>query len=234
VRGAYQPRRQTEPKICVTARFAREAVVVGERTRPQAAAPPSASGGKAPLSEKNPRRASASPGDGLSLDLGKRTIECLLWVDSGPYPTSLNIGYLNAKYTNFRFTGSAIVDPFNYSGNRMASSPEWQGGVSIDLDQPINDKLNLVGSVLASYTGSFYFSPADISTTRQPGYWNVNTRIGIRSADHKYGIFLDVENLFNQYYWVFGANYENPNSTFRADNVPGTPRTIKGTLELKF
>ncbi len=152
-----------------------------------------------------------------------------------PLTISGNIGYLNAKYTNFQYAGSAIVDGLQLtSGNRMASSPKWQGGVSVDLDQPINDRLNLVGSVLASYTGSFYFSPADISTTKQPGYWNVNTRIGTRSADHKYGIFLDVENLFNKYYWVFGANYENPNSTFRADNVPGTPRVIKATLELKF
>jgi outer membrane receptor protein involved in Fe transport len=116
----------------------------------------------------------------------------------------------------------------------MTLAPKWQGGVSANLDQPINDKLNLVGSVLASYTGSFYFGSSDLKVIQQPGYWNVNTRIGIRSADHHYGIYLDVENVFNTLYWAFGANYQNPDGSFRADNVQATPRVIKGTLELKF
>jgi iron complex outermembrane receptor protein len=151
-----------------------------------------------------------------------------------PLTISANIGYLNAKYTDFKFGGNAIVDAFDFSGHRMQLAPKWQGGVSADLDQPITDKLHLVGTILASYTGAFFYSPNNINSTRQKGYWNVNTRIGIRSADRHYGIFLDVENVFNQLYWSDGANYQNPDGSFRADNVLATPRIIKGTLELHF
>jgi iron complex outermembrane receptor protein len=151
-----------------------------------------------------------------------------------PLTVSGNIGYLNAKYTNFSFAGNAVVDPLNDSGNIMQLAPKWQGGVTVDLDQPITDRLNLIGSLLTSYTSSYYFSPDNLQLTKQPGYWNVNARIGVRSSDHHYGIFLDVENVFNQAYFAFGSSYGNPDGTKHAANVWGTPRVIKGTLELHF
>ena len=151
-----------------------------------------------------------------------------------PLTISGNIGYLNAKYTNFVFLSNAIINGANNTGNRMQMAPKWQGGVTVDLDQPITDRLNLVGSVLASYTSSYFFSADNNPITKQPGYWNVNARLGIRSSDRHYGIFLDVENVFNKTYFAFGSSYGNPDGTDHAANVYGTPRVIKGTLELHF
>jgi iron complex outermembrane receptor protein len=151
-----------------------------------------------------------------------------------PLTVSGNIGYLNAKYTNFSFPSNGVINGADDSGNRMQLAPKWQGGVTVDLDQPINDRLNLIGSVLASYTGSYFFSPDDNPITVQKGFWNVNMRVGIRSTDRHYGIYLDIENLFNQTYFAFGSSYGNPDGTDHAANVFGTPRVIKGTLELHF
>ena len=93
---------------------------------------------------------------------------------------------------------------------------------------------NLVGNILASYTGKFFFTANNNPTAVQPSYWNVNLRLGVRSSDRRYGIFLDIENLFDKLYYVSGITYQNPDSSFRADRVAGTPRIIKGTVELKF
>jgi iron complex outermembrane receptor protein len=156
------------------------------------------------------------------------------WRVIPPLTLSGNIGYLNAKYQNFSFAGNHVVDPFNYSGNRMALSPRWQGGFNAVLDQPLNGEIHLIGNLLYAYTGATLYSPCGCAAARRKGYSLVNLRLGARTDDSRYGVYLDVTNLFDQYYAAYGSTFANADGTLRGAFVPGTPRVIKGTVELKF
>jgi outer membrane receptor protein involved in Fe transport len=63
----------------------------------------------------------------------------------------------------------------------------------------------------------------------QPGYWLTNMRIGLRTADNHWGVFLYVNNLFNKYYTTFGSS-----SGLGASQVEGDPRIIGGEIQVKF
>jgi iron complex outermembrane receptor protein len=156
------------------------------------------------------------------------------WRVAEPVTFSANIGYLNAKYKSFKFAGNHVVDPFDFSHNVMQLAPKWQGGFNIALDQPITAQLRLIGNLLYAYTGSQFFAPNNDPSTKRKGYSLVNTRLGIRSADDRYGLYLDIANLFDKTYVAYGTSFANADGSFRGAFVPGAPRVIKGTVELKF
>jgi outer membrane receptor protein involved in Fe transport len=114
----------------------------------------------------------------------------------------------------------------------MLFSPRYQLDLNANLDQPINDELRVVGSVLASYTSR---TTAALSTTpgvadvKFPSYWLTNLRLGVKTADDRYGVFLVVTNLFNKSYYSFGAA-----SNFGDSQVWGDRRIISGEVQIKF
>jgi iron complex outermembrane receptor protein len=149
-----------------------------------------------------------------------------------PFTLSLNAGYLDAKYKRFVGGGDNVIQPFDFSHTRMLFSPEWQVSINADLDQPLNDRLRLVGNILASYTSK---TKAALSTTpgvpnvEFPSYWLTNLRLGVRTNDDHYGVYLVVTNVFDQRYYTFGSA-----SNFGASQVWGDPRIISGELQVKF
>ena len=156
------------------------------------------------------------------------------WRVIPPLTLSGNVGYLNAKYQKFEFGGNKVVDAFNYSGNPMQLAPKWQGSFNAVLDQPISGQLHLVGNLLYAYTGAVLYSPCGCAAGHRKGYSLVNLRAGVRTDDNRYGVYLDVANLFNKYYAVYGSTFANADGTLRGAFVPGTPRVVKGTVEVKF
>jgi iron complex outermembrane receptor protein len=140
-----------------------------------------------------------------------------------------NLGYLNAKLNRFFFPGNNVVAAFDYSGNRNAMAPRWQGGFGANLDTPINDRLRLVFNGLASYTSSYFYTESGNPYAAQRGYWLVNTRVGVVTANERIGVYLFANNLFDKAYTVFGS--ESAAGGYTTD---GSPRIIGGTVELKF
>lgn len=155
------------------------------------------------------------------------------WRVSTPLTVGLNVGYLNAKYEDFKLTGSPVLFDFDRSGDQMPKSPEWQVGVNASVDQPINNDYRLVGSVLVSYAGSAIIqastSPGVLPDLVRDGYTLVNGRIGVRTADDRYELALVGDNIFNEEYFQFGAS--NP-----AGNTLGygRPRVIRVELTTNF
>jgi outer membrane receptor protein involved in Fe transport len=112
----------------------------------------------------------------------------------------------------------------------MLYAPKLQVGITGDLDQPITDRLNLVGTVLASHISTTIQSNnPDQPRVIQPGYWLVNMRLGVRTANEHVGVYLYVNNLFNQYYTTFGSS-----GGTGASQVEGDPRIIGGEVQIKF
>jgi iron complex outermembrane receptor protein len=150
-----------------------------------------------------------------------------------PLTISVNAGYLNAKYTDYRQSGSAVLADFDLSGQQMPNSPKLQLSFNAALDQPLNDKLRLVGNALVTHTSRVIFLPSAlpgvIPDAAGPGYWLVNARIGLRTADDKFGVALVADNLFNRAYYTSGASLAVGNSLTWGDR-----RIIRGEVTAKF
>ena len=132
------------------------------------------------------------------------------WRVADPLTLNVTAGYLNAKYKDFELVGSIALEDFDQSGFTMTKSPKWQLSFSGDLDQPLNDNLRLVGNLLVSYVSEVIFQhsplPGIIPPAIGPAYWLVNARIGVKTADDKYGIALVADNLFDEDYFTFGQS----------------------------
>jgi hypothetical protein len=76
---------------------------------------------------------------------------------SSAIDVGVNVGYLNAKYQNFANSDGSVLNTFDFSDKTMLFSPEWQLSFTGNLDQPISDKVNAIGSFLASYTSDVKF-----------------------------------------------------------------------------
>jgi iron complex outermembrane receptor protein len=160
--------------------------------------------------------------------------ETLAWRVIQPLTLDVNAGYLNAKYTNFQVPPNGVLTPFNLSGTSMLFAPKLQLSLGADLDQPINDKYRLVGNVLVSHISTILFVQSGLPGILPPGeqspYWLTNARIGVRTADDRYGIALYANNLFNKLYTTFAG------SVSASGNVlyQGNPRVIGGEISAKF
>ena len=153
------------------------------------------------------------------------------WRVSPIFNISANMGYLHARYTDFKFAGipQLQVGAFDLSGNTMLLAPKWQGSVTASVDKPISANLNVAGTLLYSYISKYFTTDDNNPIVAQKGYSLVNARIGVHTADQKYGLYLAVKNMFNKHYAVYGT------SSGTSDYIiPGAPRIISGQLEVKF
>jgi iron complex outermembrane receptor protein len=156
------------------------------------------------------------------------------WRVARPLTLGVNVGYLNAKYETFELGANPNgLSPFDFSGQTMLFSPEWQGSVNATVDQPLTAKLDLTGNLLWSYISrTIFFNSAIapyIPDPVQPGYSLTNLRIGIQTSDQRFGVALFVNNLFNKGYTVFGA------SSALGDQLTwGNPRIVGGEITMKY
>jgi iron complex outermembrane recepter protein len=133
-----------------------------------------------------------------------------------PLTLGASVGYLNAKYKDFRLSGNPVLEDFDLSNTRMINSPEWQFSAHADLDQPITEGLRLVGNAVAAYTDEVLWQasaiPGLLPDAVGKSYWLVNARLGIKSADDNWELAVYAKNLFNEGYSTFGnsaASYGN-------------------------
>jgi len=116
-------------------------------------------------------------------------------------------GYLNAKYKDFANTDGTVFNTFDFSGEKMLFSPEWQFGLTGNLDQPVSDTVDLIGSFLVSYTDDVKLTNSTqpgIPDPVQKGYWLVNARIGAQFMDERFEIAAFAKNLFDKGYFTSG------------------------------
>lgn len=155
------------------------------------------------------------------------------WRVTDPLTVGVTAGYLNAKYKDFKLIGSIALEDFDLSGQQMPKAPKWQLSFNADFDQPINDDLRLVSSLLVSHTSKVLFQtsafPGVLPDATGPGYTLVNARIGLKTTDNKYGIALVADNLFNEAYYTFGqAGFTGVSRGW------GNPRIIRGEFSIKY
>ncbi len=164
----------------------------------------------------------------------------LAWRVAPSVTLNAGAGYLNAKYKNFSGpdvgpAGAPILSAFDLSGHQMPNSPQWQANFGLNVDQPLNNKVNLIANGLASYTSGIFWQasglpcgPGGISgvtclpDATSPSYWVVNARIGFKTADDRFRLELFANNLFNAAYVTYG----NSNAANTTQFTWGNPRII--------
>lgn len=146
-----------------------------------------------------------------------------------------NAGYLHARYIKYQIT-SAVLQVDNFDHTQMINSPKFQGAIFADLDQPINDSYRAVGSLIVSHVSKVLFQGAGslkaaglFDATGHP-YTLVNLRLGVRTADDRYGVSVYADNLFNEGYLVGG----NISGTSGVTGAWGNPRIVGVEFSVKY
>jgi iron complex outermembrane receptor protein len=156
------------------------------------------------------------------------------WQVADPLTFGVSAAYLNAKYKHFAINNSTLLAPFDFSGTQMNMAPEFQLAISAQLDQPISDKLRLVGSALISHTTRTVFAqspaPAILPDAAQPAYWMTNLRVGLKTADDRISVSVYANNLFNTQYYTYGGSSLGSGVVL----VNGNPRIIGGEIGVNF
>lgn len=107
------------------------------------------------------------------------------------------------------------------SGSRFRFSPKFSGNATLNLDQPINDNLNLLGRVQVQYTGRALISTA--TNAEQAPVTLVNANLGFKLPQT--GLLIEgwVQNLFDKTW--FTQSFPTPLQTGDQNGYPGAPRT---------
>lgn len=118
---------------------------------------------------------------------------------------------------------------FDASGIELSQSPKWQlnGGFEYEwgLTQGFKMRIGADGNYKASTSGG---ARSIIDAT--DSYFIANARIGITSADDRWGFTVWTRNLFDEYY--FPSAYQGGNGPYVRST--GMPRTIGATLDYNF
>lgn len=136
-----------------------------------------------------------------------------------------------ASYTNGTYKNFVVADQVNFdaSGHRMINTPKWQLQGSVNILQPLTERLVLTASAAVSYRSGLFFDPENTQALHQNGYAIVNGRIGLQTSDEKYAAYIFARNLFNKVYAQFGQR-----SAFGTFMSFGDRRVVGATVEAKF
>jgi iron complex outermembrane receptor protein len=146
----------------------------------------------------------------------------------------VNAGYLNAEYKQFSIANNPVLADFNLDHTTMTNSPKIQLGLTAALDQPLNDRLRLVGNVLESYISKVVFGPSGnpgvLPVPEGPAYWMTNVRLGVRTTDDKYGVAIFANNLFDRAYITQGTSVAATGNQL----VWGTRRIVGAEVTVRY
>lgn len=107
---------------------------------------------------------------------------------------------LSAAYTKAEFDDFIDTDGVNRAGDDIPNVPEWTVGLGADLELPISDRMDFIGSLNYNYVGE-RISGLNTSTDQQYDYDSYNTLdvdAGIR-LDNRHEVTFFVRNAADEY-----------------------------------
>jgi iron complex outermembrane receptor protein len=162
----------------------------------------------------------------------------------GGFSFDASVSYLDFEYTSSATQG--FLDPtIIWQGGVVGSTalagvPE--GGITPytpELAYAVGGQYDLstgVGTFTlrldGSYQGSLYTNAENTSWGKIPGRFLANARVGWADMDAKWKVALEVQNLFDKYY--FTSKSDITTSLGEVTGVPGLPRTVALLVERKF
>jgi iron complex outermembrane receptor protein len=160
---------------------------------------------------------------GLELELG------IFPVDGLSIDSSLSI--LDFKYTGAT-TGGVLTGTAIPADGITPYTPEssWSFGVQYDYEIGAG---TISGRFDGSYQGSLFTNSENSSWGRVDGRFLGNARLTFTTADEDWRMALEVENVFDKYYFM-SVSDATANSLGVVTGVPGRPRTWSLSVERRF
>ncbi len=169
---------------------------------------------------------------GVELDMRASPIDGL--------STSLSTAFDDAVYVSYPM-GPCPLEQFNQpscnlSGHRLPGAPRWSVSLDAEYVRPLGQLMayavnGYVGGQY-DYRSSFFTSINDSLYARVPGYGVANLRTGVRADDDAWDLSFWIRNVADKFYYA-GVGALPFNSGAYAGS-PGAPRTLGGTLRVKF
>jgi len=160
------------------------------------------------------------------------------WQVIDPLTLGVNVGYLDAAFESFSYGfNGPFLQPTDLNHSAMPNAPRWQLSLTADLNQPLDDRFNLVGHVVESHLSS-QLGDQSVGTVFGiavppaivPGYWITNLKIGAKTNDDAYELSIFANNLFDQKYYTFGSVSAESGDLFSL----GNPRIIGAEFDVNF
>ena len=104
------------------------------------------------------------------------------------------IGWLDATYGEFILGGAAS------KGNDAVNAPEWSYSGLVRYEQPLNNGMRIIATTDFNYRSKCFLESSNSLVSLQDGYWLLNARLALASADDTWEIALWGKNLTDEEY----------------------------------
>ena len=141
----------------------------------------------------------------------------------------LTLGIDGTWIPRARYGVDAGIDPV-LSGTRFRYAPTVSGNVTLNLDQPVSDTVNVTGRVQYMYSSTQLINNASLVTERSVSL--VNANLGFNLPQSGLNVEGWVQNLFNKTYAA--AAFNTPLQTGDQNAYLGAPRTYGVRLRYSF
>jgi outer membrane receptor protein involved in Fe transport len=123
-------------------------------------------------------------------------------------------------------------------GASLPTAPKWTANVGFDYTHPVTDSLNLELGGQANYRSKVYLTPENDPNQAQKGFWLLDARIGIASANRMWSLAVVGQNLTNKGYFVGSVPLGFLPTGFASGTGfargIGNPRTVQVEATLRF
>lgn len=169
---------------------------------------------------------------GVEVELAARLTSALDLTASG--------SYLDAKYGDF--PGAGCIYPLpptppgvtctqNIGGTRIPRVPKWALSSTLNLDQPLNDSLRLIGGLTVVYRSGAFQEDNLIPLSYQKGYTKLDLRVGLADANDRWSVAVIAKNLADKRTtsYAFGTPFLAGSETYVID--PGRVIALQARLQ---
>jgi len=136
--------------------------------------------------------AASAASQGLELELAAQLAEGLEF--------NFAYGYTDASYDDFRDANFAGDD---FSGNTLPEAAKHTVTTALSYRHPIGASLVLAARADLAYRSSAFFEPDNVSQYEQGDYALFGVRLGVASADGRWGVTVWGRNLTDEEYVVY-------------------------------
>ncbi|MBX9664534.1 TonB-dependent receptor [Novosphingobium sp.] len=136
-----------------------------------------------------------------------------------------SISYINFQYTDTGTTGvpKSNVTPF---------TPAWNWSFGVQYDYTMKSGSVISARFDGSYQSSMYTEAFNAPTNLVDGRFLGNARVSYTSPDKGWQLAVEVQNLFNKYYYNTVEDVQGPLGVITAN--PGLPRTWAVSVKRTF
>lgn len=131
-----------------------------------------------------------------------------------------NLAYLDAEYVNYTNALLPGNIPFDASGNRLNSAPEWAYYLFGQYDHDLGSGAQIYVRGEYNWRSRQFYSPQNVLPQSQPSFGLINASAGYISEDDKWRVMFFARNLADVEYVTTTATFTGPVS-----GRVGEPRT---------